>query len=115
MKHDDLFLNHILDAIQKIERFTDSITKNDFVMDDKTNLAVIRLLEIIGEAANHISQDTSLQIPEISWREIVGFRNILIHEYFNVDLDIVWKTIKVNIPDMKNKIQAYLQNKNRTE
>jgi uncharacterized protein with HEPN domain len=99
-----------LDAIQKIEQFTESITINDFARDDKTNLAIIRLLEIIGEAANHISQDTIEQIPEIAWREIVGFRNILIHEYFNVDLDIVWKTIQVNIPDMKNQIQKYLIN-----
>ena len=112
MKHDDLFLQHILDAIQKIEQFTNSITRNDFVIDDKTNLAVIRLLEIIGEAANHISQDSRLHMSEILWKEIVGFRNILIHEYFNVDFDIVWKTIQVNIPVMKNKIQEYLKNKN---
>jgi uncharacterized protein with HEPN domain len=115
MKNDDLFLTHILDAICKIERFTSFLSKNDFVMDDKTNLAVLRLLEIIGEAANHISQDTLQQIPEIPWKEIVGFRNILIHEYFNVDLDIVWKTIQTNIPEMKSKIQEYLQKNIRSD
>jgi uncharacterized protein with HEPN domain len=110
MKKDSLFLNHILDAINKIEIFTSNLTKNEFILDDRTQLAVIRLLEIIGEASNHISQDLILLVPEIPWRDIVGLRNILIHEYFNVDNDIVWKTIQENIPDIKSKIQKFLHN-----
>jgi uncharacterized protein with HEPN domain len=109
MKKDYLLLNHIFDSILKIEEFTDSITKEDFIQDDKTNLALIRLLEIIGEAANHISQETLQQTTDIPWKDIIGFRNILIHEYFNIDLDIVWKTIQVNIPQIKNSIQIYLE------
>lgn len=96
-----LFLQDILECIEKIERYTkdmsfDEFSKNDLVVD-----AVIRNLEVIGEAVKNIPEDIRLKHPEIPWREIVGFRNIVIHHYFGVDLNIVWTVI--------NKIEKILK------
>jgi len=67
--------------------------------------AVVRNLEIIGEAAKNLSKETKSQYPEIPWREMADMRNKLIHEYFGVDLDIVWKTIKYRLPEVKKNLR----------
>jgi uncharacterized protein with HEPN domain len=109
MKRDHLFLQHMLDALNKIELFCQALSEEDFIHDDKTNLAVARLLEIIGEAARHISDEMIELLPEIPWKDMVGLRNILIHEYFGVDLGIVWSTIKQDLPLLKKVISKYLE------
>ncbi len=109
MKSDRLFLQHILDAISKIDFFCKDLTEEEFIRDERTNLAVARLLEIIGEAAKHISDKTIGNLSEVPWKDIVGLRNILIHEYFGVDLGIVWTTVRKDLPFLKKAISNYLE------
>ena len=106
---DKVRLEHILDAIAEIEFYNE---KADFSVFCKTSIirfASIKQMEIIGEAANRISEETRLQFPEIEWKRIISLRNILIHEYFGVDAKIVWDIIQNDIPILKSNIQKALQ------
>jgi len=100
-----LYLNDIKDSINAINDYIASMTFDDFINDRKTYMAVIREFEIIGEAVKNIPDSIKAQYPEIQWRDIVDFRNILIHQYFGVDLEIVWKTIEEDLPSLKNAIE----------
>jgi len=97
------YLNDILESITDIKEFTKGITFENFVRDRKTFKAVVRSIEIIGEAANKIPQNIWEKYPEAPWQEIIGMRNKLIHEYFGIDLNIVWQTIEEDlVPLEKN-------------
>ena len=107
-----LFLRDMLEAIEKIERYTEGLTlealwENDLVAD-----AVVRNLEIIGEAARHVPMEVREQLPEINWRQIVAFRNVVIHEYFAVDLDIVWTVVEHHLPRLREALRKILPEKN---
>jgi uncharacterized protein with HEPN domain len=80
-----------------------------FKKDDKTIFAVIRALEVIGEAIKHIPDDFRNSYPDVPWRDISGMRDVLIHEYFGVDLETVWETVKANIPKTKPLINTILK------
>ena|SRR3989339_1186809 len=101
----ELYLKDILDSIDKIEIFTKGFSWDDFFVDVKTIDAVIRNLEIIGEAANNMPESLKLEYNNVPWIEIVGMRNKIVHEYFGVDNEILWDTIKNDLPDLKLKIQ----------
>jgi uncharacterized protein with HEPN domain len=88
-----LYLHDIKEAIEKIETFTKEFTFEEFVKDAKTVDAVIRNLEIIGEAAKHIPKRVKERHSDIDWKAMAGMRNILTHEYFGVRMGIIWKTI----------------------
>ena len=103
-----LYLDDIIEAVRRIKEFTNNMGFDDFRADIKTQDAVVRNLEIIGEASRSISEDLKLQFPEIEWREIVDLRNLLLHEYFGVDLNIVWSIIQIDLPPFKSKIQNIL-------
>ena len=98
------FVEDILDAITAIERYTQGMTREAFFEDDKTYNAVIRMLEIIGEASGKISIDIKEKHPQIPWRSIVGMRNKVIHEYFGVNLKVIWSTITLELPHFKSAI-----------
>ncbi|HCS79294.1 TPA: hypothetical protein DIV55_06180 [Patescibacteria group bacterium] len=98
------FLLHIKDAIDLIETYIAGYTFEQFSADHKTQDAVIRQLEIIGEATVHLEHDFRASMPEISWREISDFRNVLAHEYWNIDLEIVWKAATIEIQELKRAI-----------
>jgi uncharacterized protein with HEPN domain len=85
-------INDILESIEKICRYTDKMTFEAFSSDEKTVDAVIRNLEIIGEAAKHIPEEILKKYPNLPWPEMRGIRNVLIHEYFGVSLPILWET-----------------------
>jgi len=99
------YLNDILESITDIREFTAGMTKENFYADRKTIKAVVRSLEVIGEAAGKIPQDVRNKYPEIPWEEIVGMRNRLIHEYFGVDLDIVWQTIEEDLESLDKTVK----------
>ncbi len=101
----EMYLEDIKTAISKIEKYTKGMSFDDFEKDEKTTDAVIRSLEVIGEAVNNLPDDFKEKNSDIPWRHIVSMRNKMIHEYFGVDLDIVWKTIQEDIKDFKNKIE----------
>lgn len=105
---DKIRLLHILEAIGHIENFFVSRTKNDLYTDFQLRFSTERQLEIIGEAANHISPATQQNFPEAEWPKIVSFRNFLAHEYFGVDLELVWTIIEQHIPKLKSQVQGIL-------
>ena len=104
MRNGRLYLDDIIQACNKIINYTDNISHDDFIKDDKTIDAVVRNLIIIGEAARLIPNDIKKKLPELDWPAIIGLRNIVTHEYFGVDVDEIWKTIQEDIPLLKQSV-----------
>ena len=109
MKDDKVYIQQVLDAIRKIESFTANIGRVFFDKDEKTQSAVIMQLMLIGEISKKISPKTKSSI-ELPWKDITGFRDKAVHDYFEVDLDVVWNTIISDIPILKSKLQTFLKN-----
>jgi uncharacterized protein with HEPN domain len=99
------YLEDAIMAMEKAESFTFRMSYEDFIEDDKTIFAVVRAIEIIGEAVKHIPEDFRFKFPGIPWRDIDGMRDVLVHEYFGVDLETVWKTIKEDIHHIKPEME----------
>ncbi len=100
-----VYLDDIRESIAKIEEYTDNVTENDFFENTQLQDSVVRRLEIIGEAVKNIPQEFKDKYPNIPWRDIAGTRNILIHEYFGVNIERVWLVVKNDLPDLKIKIE----------
>jgi len=104
MKDDLAFIEHILDSINAIEKFSKNINKEKLMSNRLKQSAIVREIEIIGEAVKNISKGLKNKHSEIQWKEIAGTRDKMIHHYFGVDLNIVWDIVKINLPDLKDKI-----------
>jgi len=110
MKKDLLiFIRHILDSMEKIESFMNKVKKNDFFNNEEKQSAVIRQIEIIGEAVKNIPDSFRKKYSDIPWKDIVGMRDKLIHHYFGVNLENVWKVIREDIPILKEQIKEILE------
>jgi uncharacterized protein with HEPN domain len=96
-----VYLEDILDAIDSIETYTKGLTYLDFVSDRKTVDAVIRNFEIIGEATKHVSSVMRREYPNVPWKDMAGMRDKLIHGYFGVQLEVIWKTVKERLPALR--------------
>jgi len=103
-KKDLVFIEHILDSINAIEEFSKKMSEKEFSSSRLKQSAIVREIEIIGEAIKNISKVLKKNHSEIEWKKIVGTRDKMIHHYFGVDLGVVWGIIKVHLPDLKKKI-----------
>lgn len=103
-----LRIDDILECIAKIERYTEGMTFEDFIGDDKTVDAVLRRIEIIGEATRNVPDEVTARFPEIPWDRMRGMRNVVIHEYFGVSLRIIWRTIKAQLPPLVDPLRRVL-------
>ena len=110
MKDDRVYLEHILDSIRRIETYScggwDEFARNPMAQD-----AVVRNFEIIGEAAKRLSGDTTARQAHIRWRDIAGFRDVLIHNYMGVNLARVWRVIQQDLPGLKRAVDDLLKNR----
>jgi len=115
MKRDlKLFLEDIIEQIELIEG--DSISSKDrFLKDLRLRDATVRRIEIIGEAVKNISSSFRKKYPEVEWKEIAGTKDIMIHAYFKVDIDIVWKIVKEDLPKLKKQINEILEKEFKSE
>lgn len=102
------YLKDIINSIDDISVFTKGMTFNRFIKDKKTSNAVVRSLEVMGEAAKHIPAPLRQRYRNIPWKSISGMRDKLIHEYFGVDLRIVWQTLKEELPSLKPVLEQML-------
>ena len=98
--HDDIRLRHMLDSAEEAVEFAAGKSRKDFDDNRKLLLAIIKSIEIIGEAASKISEARKAENDNIPWKDIIGMRNRLSHGYFDVNLDIVWQTVKTDLPDL---------------
>jgi uncharacterized protein with HEPN domain len=103
------YLQDIIDSINDIEAFTSGMDFESFMKDKKTVNAVVRSIEVVGEATKRIPKSIRDKHPAVPWRKMAGMRDKLIHEYFGVDLEILWKTTKEDIPSLKSAIQDVLK------
>ena len=108
---DRIRVRHILDEAGEASKYAEGISFEEFVEDGKTVRAVIRAIEVIGEAASKISMEFRKDHPDVPWQKIIGMRNRLIHVYFDIDYHIVWQTVKENLPHLIEGLESILDNK----
>lgn len=109
MKGNKVYILHIFDAILAIEKFAENLSQDEFLKSDLTQSAVIRKIEIIGEAVKNLSEDFKGKYQFIPWKRIASMRDKLIHEYFGVDIERVWDTIQKDLPLLKEQISKILK------
>jgi len=107
MNRDRLFLKDVLERCERVNRYV-SHGREQFDTDEMLQDAIVRNLEVIGEAINQVSDDARDLDKTVPWRQIVGMRNKLIHHYFGVNLDLVWETALVMVPDLEDKVREVL-------
>jgi len=105
----DVYLQDILESIGHIQRFLDGVSEEDFFENTEKQDAVLRRLEIIGEAVKHLPDEIRKNHPDVPWRQIAGMRDIIIHEYFGVTLEMVWIVATEDILDLKDKVEEIIE------
>jgi uncharacterized protein with HEPN domain len=110
-RSDNLLLEDIIEAIDSILEYTSDISIERFLADKKTKDAVVRNFEIIGEAANKLSKGIKESNQPIDWAGLIGFRNVIVHDYFGIDYDVVWNIKTNNLPKLKKDIHHLINKK----
>lgn len=108
-REDRIRLRHMLDACLLLEQFVAGRQRAELASDTMLQFALIRGLEILGEAAGKVSLNTQQALPQLPWREAVGIRNRLVHAYFDVDLDILWITLQQSVPPLRQQLTSVLE------
>jgi uncharacterized protein with HEPN domain len=109
VKDDRVYLSHIRDAIQRIQTFTTG-GRDEFLADPMIQDAVLRNLEIVGEAVKGLSDNLRSQAPDVPWKQIAGMRDVLIHHYFGIKLDTDWQVVVEHVPALKKRVDELLSN-----
>lgn len=104
-----LWLKDIVDSINLIESYIANLTEEEFFDSEEKQDAVVRRLEIIGEAVKNLPEDFKARHPGIAWKEVAGMRNVLLHEYFDVDMQITWNALKNHLPKFKKSIEQLIE------
>ena len=104
-----LYLEDILKSCDKVQRYTDGMSFEDFLADERTFDAVVRNLEIIGEAAKNVPEKLRVRYPYVEWRQIAGLRDILSHTYFKVSEAILWDVVQNKVPSLAEKVKQILE------
>ena len=107
-KDDHVRLRHMLDAAREAESFVQDKTRSSLDTDRKLALGLVKCIEIVGEAAASISNECQQALPKVPWRDIIGMRNRLIHAYFDINLDILWKTVLEDLPPLIAELEKIL-------
>ncbi len=113
-KEPEVFIEHILESIELIENYTANKTISDFIESVQLQDSIIRRIEIIGEAVKNLPAEVKSNYPDVPWKNIAGMRDVLIHKYFGIDLELTWQVVQKDIPDLKRenlKIKLDLKNK----
>ncbi len=105
----EILLREILEAIRLIQGYTSGLTQEQFEGDSEKQDAVIRRLEIIGEAVKGLPSDLRAKYPDVPWRDIAGARDVLVHEYFRVDLGLTWAMVQNDLPDLAAAVELILE------
>ncbi len=105
----DIYIKEIIKSIEKIEKYISNISKEEFIKNELIIDAIVRNLEIIGEAVKKIPNEIKEKNKNIEWKKIAGLRDVLIHEYAGIDLDIVWEIIKEKMPSLKVNIKGLIK------
>ena len=101
-------LLHIIEAIEEIQNYTSNTAIKDFLANSMMRFACVKQIEIIGEAANYISEETKAKFSDVEWSSIIGMRHILVHEYFGTDFELIWQVIINDLPALKEKVATVL-------
>ncbi len=102
-------LDDMLSHVRKARMFAGELAKEEFLVDEKTGFAIIRALEVIGEAAKNVPIEVQQRYPQIPWREITRMRDKLIHHYFGVNMQVVWKTVSEDLPRLESNLVQLLR------
>ncbi len=114
MKRDNIvYLRHILDAIHRIEEYTTGVQYEGFMNNNLVQAGVMREIEIMGEATKRLTDDFKEKHPDIPWKKVAGMRDKLIHDYFGVDLDAVWDTVKKDINVLEGRIKDIIEREDK--
>ena len=108
-KDDEIRLRHMLDAAREALSFAHGRTRGDLDNDRQLVLALVKAIEIVGEAAARVSEPTRRRLPDMPWERIVGMRNRLVHAYFDINPDIVWRTVQEDLPELIALVEKALQ------
>jgi uncharacterized protein with HEPN domain len=102
----ELLLEDMLAAIRKVERYTTGMDQELFRQDEKTIDAVVRNLEVLGEAARQMPDEFAANHPDIPWRQVAGLRNRIVHDYFGLDLEIIWQVVQHDLPQLGMQLEG---------
>lgn len=109
MRPDETFLTDIVDAADAISGFLSGVSRDAFLGDDLLRSAILHKLTVIGEAAGRLSAQLKAAHPQIPWRDVAAFRNVVVHAYFNVDWGIVWDTAVEEVPALRSQVAAIMK------
>ena len=110
MQPDDLVrLQHMLESARAIRRFVQGRSRDDLETDMQLTLALVKAIEIVGEAANQMAEESRSALPDIPWEDVIGMRHRLVHAYFDINLDILWKTAQRDVPFLIDVIEHFIE------